>query len=144
MIKDAAFGIVPFIIEGEVIKYLLIHQQKGHWAFPKGHAEPREDELQTAKRELAEETGLVADKIYDHKFVEGYTFTENNQEYDKTVTYFAGQMNTTKVDVQEDEVQGYAWMTLDEAMTTITFDQARGLLQQVDTFLQDKIKQNEL
>ena len=39
-------------------KVLLIKQTKGHWGFPKGHVEKDETEIETAIREVKEETGL--------------------------------------------------------------------------------------
>ena len=39
-------------------KVLLIKQTNGIWGFPKGHVEKNETELQTAEREVKEETGL--------------------------------------------------------------------------------------
>lgn len=38
---------------------LLVLRAYGNWDFPKGLVEPGESELETAKRELAEETGLT-------------------------------------------------------------------------------------
>ena len=37
-------------------KVLLIKQTKGHWGFPKGHVEKNETEIETAIREVKEET----------------------------------------------------------------------------------------
>ena len=39
---------------------LIRHMNGGHWAFPKGHVEKDETEEQTARREILEETGLIA------------------------------------------------------------------------------------
>ena len=39
--------------------FLLIQHQAGHWAFPKGHANPGESPAETARREFAEETGYI-------------------------------------------------------------------------------------
>ena len=39
-------------------KVLLVKHNDGHWGFPKGHVEKDETELQTAIREVKEETNL--------------------------------------------------------------------------------------
>ena len=42
-------------------QYLLARHNGGHWSFPKGHVEGEETEIQTAQREILEETGLQAE-----------------------------------------------------------------------------------
>ena len=39
-------------------KILVIQQKEGHWGFPKGHVEEGETEVETAIREIKEETNL--------------------------------------------------------------------------------------
>jgi len=50
-------GGLVFNATGEV---LLIRDRNGYWVFPKGHVEPRESPEETARREVAEETGVAA------------------------------------------------------------------------------------
>ena len=45
--------------------FLLIQQKAGHYGFPKGHVEKNETEVETAIREIKEETGLEV-KIYNN------------------------------------------------------------------------------
>ncbi|WP_456411940.1 NUDIX hydrolase [Oceanithermus sp.] len=56
----AGAGGVVFNAAGEV---LLIRDRNGYWVFPKGHVEPGEAPLQTALREVAEETGVRAEAL---------------------------------------------------------------------------------
>ncbi len=62
---DCSFGTIPFRMEAGIVRFLLIWEiyGKGHWDFPKGHREGTETPIQTALRELKEETGLVPNKI---------------------------------------------------------------------------------
>lgn len=138
MTNDQSFGIIPYVIEDEQIKYLIIHHQKGHWAFPKGHAEENETPLETASRELLEETGITASDINpDQTFIERYVFTDPKTKklINKKVTFFLGKAETTTVKIQDEELQGYAWVTLDEAMDLATFNQAKQLIKKVDNYL---------
>lgn len=50
-------GVVVVRWEGTAPRYLLLRCY-GYWDFPKGETEPGEPELETAVREVAEETGL--------------------------------------------------------------------------------------
>ena len=44
--------------QGEYELLLIRHRSGGHWSFPKGHVENNETEIETALREIREETGL--------------------------------------------------------------------------------------
>jgi len=140
MIKDQSFGIVPFTIENGVVKYLIIHQQKGHWAFPKGHAEKGESSLQTAQRELLEETGLEIEKVFtDQPFIERYIFLDpQGQKVNKKVLFFLGRVKNTEVKIQPAELQNFAWADYQQALEMLTFNQAKHLLKQTHSFLQDQ------
>ena len=113
--KDEAFGIVPiFSTESEPL-FLLIQHQAGHWAFPKGHADPGESALETAKRELEEETGIRNYEVLEEpsfvehysfvqegtpSFVKHYSFAKEGESIEKTVTYFLAFVNSMEVQLQ--------------------------------------------
>ena len=44
---------------GNIELLLIKHANGGHWSFPKGHVEEGETEVETALREVHEETGLT-------------------------------------------------------------------------------------
>lgn len=52
-------GIIFRHNKNEELEILLIQDTKGRWTIPKGHIEPGETAKQTARREIAEETGLT-------------------------------------------------------------------------------------
>jgi len=131
--KDASFGVVPIHSENGTRRFLLVHQMKGHWGFPKGHADPGETALQAAVRELAEETGITACRVMaSPEFLEHYTIIKKSaKRIDKTVTFFIGHVADPAVTPQPEEVQGYAWLTADQARERLTFPEARELFGRV-------------
>ena len=131
--KDQSFGIIPIHDQAGERRFLLVHQKKGHWGFPKGHAEPGETPTQTALRELAEETGIEAVRLMGNEiFVERYAFiTKKGERVDKTVTFFIGLVGDPSVTVQPQEVQDHAWLTADQARDRLTFPEARELFARV-------------
>ncbi len=56
--KNHSVGIILFHRFPRKIMYLLLKQHQGHWGFPKGHIEKGERLIDTAVRELREETGI--------------------------------------------------------------------------------------
>jgi len=119
VINDKSIGVIVFRYENEQIKFLLIKHSAGHWAFPKGHPDKGESKIQTAKRELLEETGikdvtLISDKILlDDK----YMFTGSKKELiSKIVYYFIAVTKNDVVKIDEDEIIDFKWCTLEESM----------------------------
>lgn len=131
MIKVESFGIVPFLKEGETWKVLLIlHSQGNHWGFPKGKANPNETALETAVRELKEETGLtVTEVLRENPMAEQYQFRRKKQFIVKSVHYFPAFV-TGDLNLQEEEIRDARWMTIPEAMHQLTFKEARHILQE--------------
>ncbi len=153
--KDECFGIVPIFSSETDSLFLLIQHQAGHWAFPKGHADPGESAIETAKRELEEETGIRDYEVLEERsFVEYYSFVQEavpssvkhysfakeGELIEKTVTYFVAFVNSMEVVLQAEEVQNSAWIAFDEAINLITFDGNRGVLREVKAYLDGKKK----
>ena len=137
MQTDHSFGVVPIRIRGGKREFLLIQHLAGHWAFPKGHAEAGETPLQSAKRELTEETGLGHVALRGSPaFEERYITVKRGVSLDKTVTYYIGDVLVDEpVAVQEAEVRDYAWLAEADAMARITYLGCRGVLSEVAAFL---------
>ncbi|MEG4322953.1 MULTISPECIES: NUDIX domain-containing protein [unclassified Microcoleus] len=134
--KDECFGIVPIFGKGSDSLFLLIQHQAGHWAFPKGHANPGESPAETARREFAEETGICDFKMLDEpSFTEHYSFVKDGEPIEKTVTYFLGFVNSRDVVLQVEEVQNSAWVSAEEAVKLITFDANRLMFGEIRAYL---------
>lgn len=134
-------AVIYTVVNGKRL-YLVEIMQKGHTSFCKGHVEENESEHQTAAREIREETGLEV------KFVEGFRQTvEYSPDTDclKTVVFFLADADSTNVTIQEEEVREIEWLPYEEALTKLTFDSLREVLQQAENFLnEDYAKYEEL
>jgi tRNA nucleotidyltransferase (CCA-adding enzyme) len=131
IIKDYSIGIICFYTGDRKIKYLLIKHSKGHWAFPKGHREKEETKLETAKRELLEETGIKKIKLIEKKIqiIDSYKFLNSTGGKTlKTVYYFIGECDTKKVNIDNKEVIKYKWCTLNKSLGIITFSQQKKVI----------------
>jgi len=138
--KDEAVGIIPIFRESDdSYSFLLIHHTKGHWAFPKGHQEEGELLLDTARRELEEETGIKNVEIDDRKeFTENYSFEEGGTHHYKTVCYFIGIIKDkiTPSPKTTDEIEDAKWFSYEEASDQLTFPEAQNLLRDVGEHLE--------
>ena len=80
---------------------LIKHINSGHWSFPKGHVEQGETEVETALREIKEETSL--DVLIDPTFRETVTYFPR-KDTQKVVVYFIAKAKTFDYVPQEDEI----------------------------------------
>ena len=154
IVQDQAFGIVPIFAPTDspqarwevgdrpdvaTFQYLLIQHHAGHWAFPKGHADPGETPLQTAQREFEEETGIRDYTVIPTiSFTERYEFLKPKKDrlVQKTVTYFPAWVHTQTVALQASEIQNHAWLDFERAIAQINYEANRAVLHQVRAFFQ--------
>lgn len=124
MEKEKSCGCV--IIENK--KVLLIKQTKGHWGFPKGHIEDGESEIETAKREVKEETGLDVEIDERKRYIMEYT-TDLGAK--KIVVLFLAKVIGGNIRPQIEEVNEIKWLEFDEAIDTITYDNTKELFEKI-------------
>lgn len=129
--RDMSYGVVPLQKRGGVWKILLVHHIAGHWSFPKGHREEGESEVETASRELEEETGLHVENLLDlPPLEETYIFHHAGSRIEKRVRYFVALVSGKEYP-QLDELFGCDWFDFKEAREKLTFSNTRDLLDAV-------------
>ena len=114
------------IIDNE--KILLVKQTKGFWSFPKGHMESGETELQTAIREVKEETNIDVIPDENKRYVEEYMMENGNK---KQVVYFVARKTSADVKAQESEIADIKWLNFKDAYETISCDNMKELILKV-------------
>lgn len=117
----------------DAFETLLIKMVKGHWSFPKGHVENDETEVETALREIKEETNL--DVIIDTRFREITTYSPCPGVL-KDVIFFIAIAKTNDVVVQETEVESAMWVELNEAIDIVTFECDRHILKKAIKYVE--------
>lgn len=132
MMQEFSFGIVPLQQVEEGLRVLLIFHQKGrHWSFPKGHKDPGETDLETAIRELKEETGLVIDKIIPNiSYREKYTFYKFHEQVCKTVCYYPALVKGV-LELQAEEILDAKWLPIEEAIEHLTFSESKEICRKI-------------
>ena len=114
--------------------YLIIKSTNGDVGFPKGHVESGETELQTAIRELKEETNVDVEIIEGFRKQIEYPLPKRPDVIKQSV-YFLGRAVTDDIICQEGEVINAAFVSYDDAMRTLTFEDTRRLLEDAKTYV---------
>ncbi len=135
MKEEKSCGAVVFTKENGKIEYLLIEGLGGTFGFPKGHVERGETELETAQREIYEETGLSVDFVGDFRMADKYIIHKGNGKALKTVVYFLAYFDGQNIVRQESEVKSTFLLEYDEAMKRIQFESLRHILTEANNFL---------
>ena len=106
----------------------------GHWDFPKGHMDAGETEIQTALRELEEETGIANVIVVDgFRDTITYTFPRDQERIGKEVVFFLANTTERKVCLSHEHID-YRWLDFDSAFSRLTYDTARQVLQNAIDF----------
>lgn len=125
MINEKSAGCI--IINND--KVLLVQQSSGNWGFPKGHLEKGESETEAAIRETKEETNLDV-KIVDSSARYSIEYNTDKGTH-KEAVYFLATKTSEEIVRQESEINEIKWFDFKEALETISFDNAKGLLKKV-------------
>ncbi len=136
--KESSFGIIPLqkTAKGSVQVLLIFHKGGKHWSFPKGRKDPGETDLETALRELKEETGLDVEKLLsDTPYMESYTFYKFQEKVLKTVSYYPAFV-TGELKLQPEEILDARWLPIGEAINHLTFKEAKAICQKVSELIQ--------
>jgi 8-oxo-dGTP pyrophosphatase MutT (NUDIX family) len=135
--RHHSVGIILYFRFPRSLKYLLVKQHQGHWGFPKGHIEKGEKFIDTAIRELKEETGIKKIKFLKKKilFRDNYSFTNTNAKIIKMVDYFIAESLVNKVKIDNYEILNFKWLTYEKALSKITFKESKKILKQANKFI---------
>ena len=132
MRNELSCGIIAYHKHEEGLKFLILKHREGHWAFAKGHVEGKESEMETAMRELKEETGMTIKPDPNLRLVTNY---EPKPGVSKDVVYFCGEAKVMDLKLQAEEISEGQWLSFDEAHDLLTFSSDKELLEEVYAYV---------
>ena len=120
MLHEKSCGAIVYRrFHGNIEILLIKHINSGHWSFPKGHVEGDETELETARREIKEETGL--DVILDQTFRETVSYSPK-RDTQKVVVYFLALARNYDYVPQEEEIAEIRWVDISYAANILSYE----------------------
>ena len=131
---EKSCGAVVFTRRGGQILFLIVQERPGGYSFPKGHMEGNETEMETARREIFEETGLrpaFLDGFYQQ---DSYHLSEKPGTW-KRVTYFLAEFGDEPLLAQEGEIQRILLLPYEEALALFPHENNRRILTAAYEFL---------
>lgn len=134
MITENASGAAVYRIQDGQIQYLLLKSATSDfWGFPKGHVEGQETDLETAHREIREETSL--DVTVNPAFHVTIEYDMKNGHHKHVVLYTAKVASDVTIQRQVVEISDAAWLPYAKAKTTLSYANLQAALDQIDAYL---------
>ena len=139
MKKEKSCGAVVYkIVEEKHLMFLVIKSKLGHhFSFPKGHVEGLETEVETAIREIKEETNLNV-KV-DTGFRTVITYSPKEHVLKDVVYFVATPIDDSLVIPQEAEVDTARWVSYPVAISRITHENEKTVLVEANKYLRNKL-----
>jgi DNA polymerase len=138
-----AVFILAYKKEKNIPKYLLL-KRKLHWAgweFPKGGIDFLETKKHCAIRELKEETGLKVKKLKKFNFSGKYKYKNPLPDRKKVIgqsfSLFSAEIYPGKVILDKHEHSGFEWLTYEQAMKRLTWENQKECLNKVNNWLKN-------
>ena len=134
---EKSCGGIIFYKTRQNTKILLVKNNNGrYWSFPKGHIEEGETEQETAIREIKEETGL------DVTLVQGFREISEYSPFGKIrkrVVFFLARSFTDNVKIQEEEIDSYIWVDLQQARKLCSYDNDLRIIEKAELTIHLKV-----
>lgn len=117
-------------------EFLVVqHESGGHWGFPKGHVASGETEMDTARREVAEETCLrvgLREGFYERI----YYLTPRERR--KEVVFFLSRVRRPRVRIRRAEIRAYRWLPYGQTRELLTYENTKLVLDRAHEFIVER------
>lgn len=133
---ETSSGGVVYRVHDDGPHFLLIRDPYENWGLPKGHLEGGETPVEAAVREVTEETGLNELRVVDQLPTIDWYFRDRGKLVHKFCHFFLIECCNGDPSPQLDEgISACVWRSLQEALDTVTYANAREVLRAAGTRL---------
>ena len=129
MICIAVEKSVGAIVVNQAGLYLLLNRadkNSDFWEFPKGHQLENENDIETLKRELKEETGIEKFELIGN-FVGKNEYVSRSTGNTRIILLYFIKAPNDKVIISQEHKE-YLWATFDDALTKLNHNKWREML----------------
>ncbi len=127
--RATSAGGVVHRMAGDLAEVLLVHRRAPRlWALPKGTPDAGESILETALREVREETGIEAEAEEPLGAIT-YFFVRDGTRYHKTVHFFLMRPVGGDPELHDHEFDEVRWFQLEEALQIMTHPTERDVVE---------------
>lgn len=134
MITENASGAVVYRLVDQQPQYLLLKSATSDfWGFPKGHVEGNETDIETAVREIREETSLEV--TVDPTFHADLDYDMKNGHHKHVVLYTSEVPADVAIKRQVEEISDFGWFDFATAHERLSYPNLQDLLTQANDFL---------
>jgi diadenosine hexaphosphate hydrolase (ATP-forming) len=121
---------------------VLILENEGEWVFPKGHVIPGEEYIETACREILEETNIAVNPDECLGKVDEFSFYFEGEQAEKVIYVFLFVIdNLAEISPNKEEgFSGGDWFSFPDALVKLTHQDAKNSLEKAIAKLNESQK----
>jgi 8-oxo-dGTP pyrophosphatase MutT (NUDIX family) len=135
VLREFSCGAVIYKMENNRPLFLLVRSKRnGMWGFPKGHVENGETEIETARREIFEETGIKKIKFIENfrkedvYTIKGAARSIKGVPAEKHSIYFLALALEDFVGFDTNEIVKLKWTDINHAQELLSFTSQREII----------------
>jgi bis(5'-nucleosidyl)-tetraphosphatase len=130
---ETSAGFIVFYIENNKVYYLLL-KHSSYWGFPKGKIEENESEIESAKRELFEETSIKDIEIFDFREEIYYNYYFNGRLIRKKLILFLARAKDKKFCISDEHLAG-GWFEFQTALKLVRYENNKNVLIKANEYI---------
>ena len=116
---------------------IMFQKQNRYWELPKGKMESGENEMETLKREIEEETGIKDLKVFkDSKNSFSYKFTLHGYIINKRNIYYIATVKNSNIRISHEHLR-YKWVNINQVNNFFKHINQKILINKVKAYIKE-------
>ena len=120
-------------------KILVVNQRGSSWSLPKGHIDPKEEQVHAAKREIYEETGIknlvLIKKLGTYKRPKMESENIDSKEEMKVMTIFLFKTDYNKISPHDKNNPVAEWLDIEDVAKILTHPKDKAFFRKIKNSL---------